>query len=127
MADVRPLRKKGTCQLLRVVLPAGMRGAHRGLRQLAAAVDAVKPTLRETEVPAVIAARQGVSVPATVAARRRCPMRSCCGIERDGQGRPPSLFRPTFQDGMAAQQHLRVAACGQERHLTTVVAWRGRT
>ena len=113
------------CQLLRVVLPAGMRGAHRGLRQLAAAVDAVKPTLRETEVPAVIAARQGV--PVTVVARRRCPMRSCCGIERDGQGRPPSLFRPTLQDGMGAQQHLRVAACGRGRRLTAVVVGRGRT
>ena len=72
VADVRQLRKKGTCQLLRVVLPAGMRGAHRGLRQLAAVVVAAKPALRATEAPAVVAvspgARQGV--PATVAARR---------------------------------------------------------
>ena len=49
-----------------------MRGAHRGLRQLAAVVVAAKPTLRATEAPAVVAvspgARQGV--PATAAARR---------------------------------------------------------
>ena len=36
-------------------------------------------------------------------------------------------FWPTFQDGMVAQQHLLVAACGRGRRLITVVAWRGRT
>ena len=129
VADVRLSRKKGTCQLLRVILPAGMRGTHRGLRKLVAVKDAAKPTLRETEAPAVVVvppgARQGV--PATMAAYRRCPMRPCCGIERDGQGLPPLLFRLTLQDGMVTQRHLCVAACGRGRHLITVVAWRGRT
>ena len=129
MADVRPLRKKGTCQLLRLVLLAGTRGPPRCLRQLAAVVDAAQPNLRATEAPVVVAvspeARQGVL--ATVATRRCCPVRSCCGIERDGQGLPPLLFRLTLQDGMVTQRHLCVAACGRGRHLITVAAWRGRT